>query len=520
MDPGANVRHMVKFVTDSRRALNLNWRVCVDTENRLILFPREDTMSDSRSSVMGGSYDRPADTSARIQFRRALTLTGMTLVMPGSAQLVMGNKRIGRIAVRVWLGFLALTALLLFMWLNSRRTLLSLVLDTPLMTIGRWVLIAGAIAWVALIVDAWRLGRPLELRRNHRLWMTGINSVLCFVTAGTLFFAAHLVSVQTSFIDGVFVAHDVSKAKNGRYNVLLLGGDSGPDRDGLRPDSLTVASIDGDTGRTVLIGLPRNLQNVPFPKGSVMAKQFPNGFNGEGQYLNAVNTWANDHASLFKEKNPGLKATMGAVEEITGLKLNYYAMVNMHGFSELVDAVGGVRMNVRERTAIGGIGSPIRGWIEPGVQKLTGDQALWYSRSRVQNDDFSRMGRQKCVMNAMLHQLSPQKVLLNVEKIASSSKALLTTNIPKSELDVFVDLALKAKTQKISTVSLVPPVIYTGNPDFTKVRRLIDRAVDKVEGRSSVKGGITRAKLSLPKAGDETKDPRKANQSSDLGAAC
>jgi LCP family protein required for cell wall assembly len=469
---------------------------------------------------MGGSYARPADTSARIQFRRALTLTAMTLAMPGSAQLVMGNKRIGRIAVRVWLGFLVVGGVLLFLALNSRKQLLSLLIESPLLPVGRWILIAGAIAWVALIVDAWRLGRPLELRRNHRLWMTGINSVLCFVTAGALLFAAHLVSVQTSFVGDVFNASHVSKAQEGRYNVLLLGGDSGSGRSGLRPDSLTVASIDKETGRTVLIGLPRNLQNVPFPKGSVMDKEFPDGFNGEGQYLNAINTWANDHASLFKEKNPGLKATMGAIEEITGLKLNYYAMVNMHGFSKLVDAVGGVHMDVQERTAIGGIGSPIRGWIEAGEQTLSGDQALWYSRSRVQNDDFSRMGRQKCVMNAMLHQLSPQKVLFNVEKIASSSKALLTTNIPKSELDVFVDLALKAKTQKVSTVSLVPPVIYTGNPDFKKVRRLVDRAIDKAEGRSSTPSGLTQAKLSLPKTGDDANDPRKANQSSDLGSAC
>lgn len=477
-------------------------------------------MSDVRSSVLGGSYVRPADASARIQFRRALTLTAMTLVMPGSAQLVNGNKRVGRIAVRVWLGFLAVGAVVLFMSLTSREGLLSLALDTRLLTLGRWILIAGAIAWVALIVDAWRLGRPLELRRKHRLWMTGLNSVLCFVTAGALFFAAHLVAVQASFIDSVFVADTVSKPQDGRYNVLLLGGDSGPDRSGVRPDSLTVASIDRETGKAVLIGLPRNLQNVPFPKGSVMDKEFPDGFNGEGQYLNAINTWANDHADKFGKKNPGIEATMGAVEEITGLKLNYYALVNMHGFSKLIDAVGGVRMDVRERTAIGGIGSPIRGYIEAGEQTLSGDQALWYSRSRVDNDDFSRMGRQKCVMNAMVQQLSPKKVLFNVEKIASSSKALLTTSIPKQDLDVFVSLALKAKSQKISTVSLVPPVIYTGNPDFDKVRRLVARAIDKAEGRSSVKAGLTHAKLSLPKAGDSAKDPRKANQSSDLGAAC
>lgn len=477
-------------------------------------------MSDLRSSVMGGTYSRPADTSARIQFRRALTLMAMTLVMPGSAQLVMGNKRVGRICLRVWLGFLAVGAFVLLLALTSRTGLFSALTNPRLLTLGRWVLIAGAVAWVSLMVDAWRLGRPLEMARRHRLWMTGLNGVLCFVTAGAMFFAAHLVSVQSSFVSTVFASDTVSKPEDGRYNILLLGGDSGPDRSGLRPDSLTVASIDRETGRTVLIGLPRNLQDVPFPRGSVMAKQFPRGFDCDGCELNGVNTWANDHADLFDEKTPGIDATMGAVEEITGLKLNYYALVNMHGFSKLVDAVGGVTVNVKERTAIGGIGSPIRGYIEAGRQKLTGAQTLWYSRSRVQNDDWSRMGRQKCVMNDMLHQLSPKKVLFNVGKIADSSKALLTTNIPQQDLDVFMDLALKAKTQKMSTVSLVPPAIYTGNPDFDKVRRMIDSAIAKAEGRSREKSGMLHSKLSIPKATDQADDPREANQTSDLDATC
>lgn len=477
-------------------------------------------MSDVRSSVLGGSYDRLEDSSARIQFRRGLTLMAMTLVMPGSAQLVAGNKRIGHIAIRVWLGFLAAGAGLLLIALTSRQTLLSLTLEssTPL-TIGRWVLILGAIAWVSLMIDAWRLGRPLEMRRNHRLWMTGLNGVLCFATAAVMFFAAHMVSTANSSIGTVFASGTTSDPTHGRYNVLLLGGDSGPDRSGVRPDSLTVASIDKDTGRAVLIGLPRNLEDVPFLPGSVMDKEFPNGFNCDGCYLNAVNTWANDNAAKFGEKSPGMDATMDAAEAITGLKINYYAMVNMKGFSKLIDAVGGVEMNVRERTAIGGIGSPVRGYIEAGEQKLTGDQALWYSRSRVQNNDFSRMGRQKCVMNAMVQQLSPKKVLLNVNKIAKSSKDLLTTSIPRQDLDVFADLALKAKSQKISSVSLVPPVIYTGNPDYPKVRRMISKAIDKAEGKSESSSAITAAKLSMPKAKD-AKDPLEANQSSDLGADC
>ena len=148
-----------------------------------------------------------------------------------------------------------------------------------------------------------------------------------------------------------------SGAHDGRYNVLLMGGDSGIDRWGLRPDSLTVASIDAETGRTVLISLPRNMQNFPFAKGSVMHQQFPHGFDCEHCMLNGVFTWALDNKELFgKSKNPGVDATISAVEGITGLKMNYWAMVNLKGFRDLVDAVGGVTLNVRSRIPIGGLG--------------------------------------------------------------------------------------------------------------------------------------------------------------------
>ena len=110
-----------------------------------------------------------------------------------------------------------------------------------------------------------------------------------------------------------------SGAHDGRFNVLLLGGDSGAGRWGLRPDSMTVASIDAETGRTVLIGLPRNMANFPFAKGSVMAEQFPDGFDCDGCYLNGVSTWAEDHTELFPDSShPGMDATIEAIEGITG----------------------------------------------------------------------------------------------------------------------------------------------------------------------------------------------------------
>lgn len=461
--------------------------------------------------------------SQRVKFRRALTLIVFTLVMPGSAQLLMGDRRIGRIALRVWLGFLATGALVGCLALLSRTIIFWLAANGPLLFLGRWILIAAAIGWVALILDAWRLGRPLQLGRKQRLWMTGLNSALCLGVASVMFFAAHLVSVQSGVLDTVFVAKTLSGPKDGRYNVLLLGGDSGKGRDGLRPDSLTVASINAETGKSVLIGLPRNLQDVPFPEGSIMAKKFPKGFTWEEGELNSVNTWATNHKDLFPESETrpaGVQATISAVEAITELPINYYAMVNLEGFSSLVDAVGGVTINVKEKTAIGGIGSPIRGYIPEGKQKLDGDQTLWYARSRVNNDDWSRMGRQKCVMSAMLHQLSPQKVMFNAQAIAESGSNLVTTDIPAQQLGSFMDLALKARQQKIATVSLVPPEIFTGNPDYEKVRRMIRNAIDDAEGRPV--SGILDASLSMPEPPKEEakKDTKSSNKSEDLEETC
>ena len=475
---------------------------------------------DPRTSVLGGTYADPAVASSRIQLRRALTLFLMTLVMPGSAQLVHGDRRIGRIAIRVWLASITLAVLAGLTFLVNRSLVFDLFTAGWVMTLGRWILLVGAVAWVALFADALRLSQPRRLQSGHRVVAAGVSGVLSVATAGALFFAAHLVAVQDDFIGTVFTSSTVSKPHDGRYNILLLGADSGKGRDGLRPDSLNVVSIDADTGRAVMVGLPRSLEDVPFPEGSVMAEQFPSGFTCEGCMLNGVFTWAQDHKDLFDTDEPGLEATMDAAEAITGLKINYHAMVDMAGFSKLIDAVGGVRINVRERTAIGGIGAPITGYVEAGNRVLTGREALWYARSRVQNDDWSRMGRQKCVMSAILQQLSPSKVLSNIQGITESGTAMIETDIPRQDLDVFMDLALKTRAMPISSVSLVPPVIYTGNPDYRKVRTLVKDAIAKTDSDYRAPATMAAATIPLATYATSEKDPKRANQTEDLRGSC
>jgi polyisoprenyl-teichoic acid--peptidoglycan teichoic acid transferase len=465
-----------------------------------------------------------AERAARIRFRRALSLMAMTLLAPGSAQLVAGgNRRVGLLALRVWLGTWVAVLVGSVAVALDHGLALTLGSTTWFLLLLRLALLVGAVGWALLFMDAWRLGQPLSLGLAHRRAVVGVNGVLCLSVAGGLLFGAHVVGVQRDLMLTMFGSDEVVGAHAGRFNVLLLGGDSGAGRWGLRPDSLTVASVDAGTGRTVLVSLPRNMQNFPFAEGSVMAEQFPDGFDAD--YLNGVSTWAEDNAELFGDsQNPGVDATVSAVEGITGLSINYWAMVNLEGFKDLVDAVGGITMNVRQAIPVGLPHDDFFHYIEPGTRQLTGFEALWYARARYDSDDYSRMARQKCVMNAMLQQVSPSVALRNFQSIAQASSELISTNVPASEVDTFLELALKARGQKISTLSIVPPLVNTADPDIELVHGKVADAIAKAEGTAEAPSDKVRKKVAeAPVTGGSVgslSEGYAANKAGDLAAAC
>ncbi|WP_328997197.1 LCP family protein [Kribbella sp. NBC_00709] len=428
-----------------------------------------------------------------VRFKRALTLLLMTLILPGSAQIVAGSRRAGRWAWRVVFGLIAIIVFLVVLGLIWRSGTINFLARPGTLRLVQIILIVLAVGWAALFIDAYRISQPLTLERNHRLITSILDGVMIFVVVGALIYASVIVNTQRDFVASVFGSGKSSKAEKGRYNVLLMGGDSGADRIGTRPDSMTVASIDADTGRTVLIGLPRNLAKVPFPAGTAMAKQFPDGFIWKKCaaecLLNAVYTYAANHKALFPgDPNPGETATTQAIEAVTGLKINYFVLIDLAGFRDLLNAVGGITLDIGKRVPIGGGTSPIKGYIEAGKnQHLDGYHALWFARSRAESSDYERMARQKCVMSAMLNQLSPSTVLTKFQGIASASKQVVKTDIPASELGTFTDLALDAKKLPVSSFSAVPPLIHTGDPDFALIRTKVAEAIARSE--SLDKGG-------------------------------
>jgi LCP family protein required for cell wall assembly len=479
----------------------------------------------------------PADLrslSEPVRFKRALALLAMTLVLPGSAQIVAGSKRAGRYAWRVIAGLVAVVIFLVLLSLVWRSGTINLLVSPRTLLVVQILMILLALGWAALFVDAYRLGRPLTLARNHRLTASALDGVLIVVVVSALVWASTIVSAQRDFVASVFGNQTKSQADKGRYNVLLLGGDSGSDRIGTRPDSITLASIDADTGRTVLIGLPRNMAKVPFPAGTAMAEQFPAGFKwdncAENCLLNGVYTYAMGHKQLFPGvKEPGLLATRQAVEAVTGLKVNYHVLIDIAGFQHLLDAVGGITVDVGKKVPIGGIGSPIKGYITPGKNKhLDGYHAMWFARSRSGASDYERMTRQKCVMTAMLNQLSPQTVLTKFQGIASASKEVVQTDIPAGELGTVMDLALDSKKLPVSSFSPIPPLIRTGNPDFDLIRTKVVQAIEKSESLDKSAKDGNGMKPSNPSTSKPTNTPAKpggtpskpANDVDDVASIC
>src|SRR5262249_47718913 len=159
------------------------------------------------------------------------------------AQLAAGDKRVGRIAMRAFAVGVGVLLVVVALGVFKPTEVITLFTNTSVLLVLRIALIGYALGWAWLLIDSWRIADPLHLARSQRLAMTGLNGVLCFSLTGGLLFASHLVAVQRDFIVSVFGGHTVSAAQDGRYNVLLLGGDAGFGRVGLRPDSITLASI-------------------------------------------------------------------------------------------------------------------------------------------------------------------------------------------------------------------------------------------------------------------------------------
>lgn len=427
--------------------------------------------------------------------RRAWWLVVLNFLVPGLPQIVAGNRRLGRLGLAMTVVSWLAIVLALLAALTNRPLLAGIATNSFALWVVQIYLIVAAVLAVLLTVDTLRMVKIIRLKPRTRVLAPLSALVVLGLVVSGLSYGAVQAAVARDVISSVFGDGVVQAPVGGRYNIMLLGGDSGAGRIGLRPDSISVVSVDAATGSTVIIGIPRNLENVPFPTTSPMHALYPQGYDcGNECLINAVYTEAEDHPDLYPDavaqgSSPGIEATKEAVEGVTGLPIQYFILVNMEGFSSLIDALGGITVDVPTRVELvqGDDGNlQYYGWIEAGTQHMDGTTALWYARSRKTTTDYDRMERQRLIEKAMFQQFSPLTVITKFQALAEAGKATLETDIPDGMIPTLVALAGKAQSQTPSSLELTPANgVITGNPDFAKIKGMVAAAVPGIAGSAS-----------------------------------
>ena len=427
----------------------------------------------------------------RHSFGAALGWTVAGAVVPGTAFLAAGRRALGTVTLLLFLGLIGGGA-----WLatGGQRLAARTLVDTGALL---WVVTGAgllALIWAVVVVAGYRMLVPRRTSAGRRVLGAAVVTILVALVVVPAVLAGHLAMTQRNLIAGVFDGGEsatvVDKADpfgdKDRVNVLLLGGDGGEDREGVRTDTVIVASIDTETGDMTLFSLPRNLEDLPVPEDSPLAEVYPDGFDAGSEsesLLNAVyrNGPAEYPDILGPTDDPGADFLKLGVGEALGLTIDYYALVNLEGYSRLVDALGGITVNVNYWVPVGGdpgTGSLPDAYISPGPsQEMDGATALAFARGRFGLTDYDRMARQRCTIDAIIDAADPVTLLRHYQEIASTTEDIVSTDIPQSALDDFVDLAFLVKDADVRSAVFDAGLINPAYPDYDLMRQIVQESL-------------------------------------------
>jgi LCP family protein required for cell wall assembly len=506
-------------------------------------------VADSESPTSGGTARR---ASGGAGFSGSLGWTVLGTIIPGLGLIKAGRRVVGYSILAVFVLVFGGAAAIL---LTNRKLVETFVLGQGALQGLAIALIVAAVAWVGVIGFSHLALRPAHPSVGQRSAGALVVGLLSFVVAAPMAIGANAAWIAGAAADTIFGndeapnstqptidAVDPWKDKD-RLNFLIIGGDSGTGRsaaEGDRTDTVIVASIDTHNGATTLFTLPRNTEKMPFPPDSPLHKYYPNGFTDGSTDLYARSQFLLNamyrvvptkvpHDVLGKTKDFGASVLKVSVGYALGLKIDYFVKVNMDGFKEFVNAIGGLTLNVNYPIPVGGqtdAGIKPDSYLKVGPnQHMNGHDALWYARGRYGLDDYKRMERQRCVISAVVQQTTPDKVLANFQAIAKAGQNSITTDVPRTLLPDLADLGTKVKGTPLRSVVFSPgdAGFQSYDPNWPAVRTRVQKALK--ETAKGVDSSATPTATATPSGtASATPTPTKSStakaKSDDLEAIC
>jgi LCP family protein required for cell wall assembly len=193
-------------------------------------------------------------------------------------------------------------------------------------------------------------------------------------------------------------------------------------------DALMVVSISADKSRIAMVSLPRDAVDIPMPGGWI--------YHGK----------VNGIATRF-----GTETLRGAMATLLNVKIDRYIRVDMDDFRWLVDAVGGIDVEVKTRIA----DAHFNFYLQPGPTHLDGLHALYYCRTRVSDSDYARASRQQQVILALVRKWLDPGLPALLE--AAQHRASLETDIALGEVPTLLEIGRRSAAAQVTSAVLGPP---------------------------------------------------------------
>ena len=240
-----------------------------------------------------------------------------------------------------------------------------------------------------------------------------------------------------------------------RINILFTGIDSGNGRDHALTDTMLVASVDSDTKQVAMVSFPRDISYFKLWDGRT--------FTGK---LNSLMTYARLHPKEFPDGAVGtLTKELGY---LLGVPIYYYAAINLDGFKQMVDLVGGVDItygeDISDPTYIWEDGAKNGFFLKAGKHHLDGRHALAFVRSRkgAGDSDFTRAARQQLLLIALRKELTRPSMLPKIPALLKAAGRTVRTDFPQGQAADMVALVRGIDDSSIQRYVLGPP--YSSHP--------------------------------------------------------
>jgi LCP family protein required for cell wall assembly len=250
------------------------------------------------------------------------------------------------------------------------------------------------------------------------------SAIVMIVLAGTFGFVIAIASKLALF--EIFLTLTPTAPLLSNTNILVLGVDSAF---GTRSDTIMVLHSDPENKRTSVVSVPRDsLVVIP------------------GRGLDKIN-----HAYAYG----GVELSRKTIEEILQIEIPYYLVINLTGIIELIDQIGGVTVNVEKRMYYVDYAGGLFIDLQPGVQKLTGKQAMGYLRFRHSDNDFKRIDRQQNFLKSLASQMMAKDNILRSPHLYLSLLSYFETNLnPRETLGLALSVRSSMELGRLQMTTL------------------------------------------------------------------